>query len=78
MSLRGESNGTGKPNFEKFKAEYLKQKNLSFAAIQFHPNAFGDEHFTEYTKILDFLISEGWTFMLPTEYVAMNDQKKKN
>ncbi|HAS82622.1 MAG TPA: hypothetical protein DCS43_08130 [Verrucomicrobia bacterium] len=40
--------GTGKPNFEKFKAEYAKNKNLSFSAIQFHPNNFGDEHFTEY------------------------------
>lgn len=73
MILRGESDGTGKPNFEKFKAQYIEKKNLSFAAIQFHPNAFSDGHFAEYAKTLDFLIAEGWTFMLPAEYVAMTD-----
>ncbi len=49
----------------------------SFSAIQFHPNAFSDGHFTEYAKILDFLIAEGWTFMLPAEYVAMTLDEKK-
>jgi len=69
MSLRGESDGTGKPNFKKFKTDYGKKKGLSFAAIQFHPNGFQAKHFEEYGKILDFLISEGWTFMLPRDYV---------
>ncbi|MDT8389751.1 MAG: polysaccharide deacetylase family protein [Lentisphaeria bacterium] len=68
MMLRGEADGTGKPNFEKFKAVYVQKKNLSFTAIQFHPNSFGDEHFAEYAKILDFLIAEGWIFVLPAEY----------
>ncbi len=77
MSLRGESDGTGKPNFQKFKAQYIQKKNISFTAIQFHPNAFSEKHFSEYSKILDFLIAEGWTFMLPAEYVAMADQRKK-
>jgi len=78
MSLRGESDGTGKPNFEKFKAQYIKKQNLSFTAIQFHPNGFSNAHFAEYAKILDFLIAEGWTFMLPAEYVAMTDHRKKD
>lgn len=73
MTLRGESDGTGKPNFEKFKAEYQKRK-VSFAAIQFHPSGFGDAQFAEYGKIVDFLIKEGWTFMLPAEYVALMEK----
>ena len=69
MKLRGEHNGAGRPDFEAFKTTYFKQKDVSFTAIQFHPNAFGEEHFDEYARILDFLISEGWVFMLPREYV---------
>lgn len=76
MILRGEHDGTGKPDFGKFKAAYLKEKDVAFTAIQFHPTAFSEEHFGEYTKILDFLQSEGWVFMLPSEYVAMHDAEK--
>lgn len=71
MVLRGEGGGTGKPDFQKFKADYAKQKNLTFSAIQFHPAGFRDEHFEEYAKILDFMIEEGWTFVLPSEYIAL-------
>lgn len=70
MLLKGESDGTGKPNFEKFKDEYSKKKNLSFMAIQFHPNNFGDEHLAEYGRILDFMIAEGWTFVLPRTVIS--------
>ena len=73
MLIRGESDGTGKPNFEKFKADYHERENLSFMSIQFHPNNFSDEHFEEYAKILDFLLAEGWAFVLPQEYVDRQD-----
>jgi peptidoglycan/xylan/chitin deacetylase (PgdA/CDA1 family) len=76
MKLKGEHDGTGKPNFQKFKEDYQQKKNLTFTAIQFHPNGFSPQHFDEYSKILDFLISEGWTFMLPKEYIAKQDQAK--
>ncbi len=70
MTLRGEHDGTGKPNFIKFKADYEKKDNpkLTFAAIQFHPPYFSEKGFEDYEAILDFLVSEGWTFMLPSEY----------
>lgn len=77
MNLRGENDGTGKPDFEKFKAQYEAKKNLTFSAIQFHPNNFGEEQFDEYGKILDFLIAEGWTFMLPAEYLDLIDKIKR-
>lgn len=71
MTLRGESDGTGKPNFAKFKEDYEKKKadpNLTLAAVQFHPAAFREEAFKDFISIVDFLRTEGWTFMLPTEY----------
>lgn len=77
MNLRGEHDGTGKPNFEKFKSAYLKKNDILFSAIQFHPNNFEEEHFAEYAKILDFLKNEGWTFMLPAEYVSVIEQLGK-
>lgn len=69
MNLRSEGDPTGKSNFAKFKAEYAQKKQPSFSAIQFYPGYFGDEYFKEYAKILDFLLADGWTFVLPSEYV---------
>lgn len=69
MKLRGEHDGTGKPNFEKFRVAYMDKKDVTFSSIQFHPNNFEDDHFREYTRILNFLIAEGWSFMLPGEYI---------
>lgn len=71
MTLRGENDGTGKPNFAKFKEEYEKKKadpSLTFAAIQFHPGAFSEQGFIEFAAIVDFLKAEGWRFVLPSEY----------
>lgn len=70
MALRGESDGTAKPNFDKFKIEYLSKPDVSFTALQFHPNGFNDAAFDEYAKIIDFLIAEGWIFVLPREYTS--------
>jgi len=46
-------------------------------ALQFHPGSFvshdGLEDIIEYGKILDHLKATGWTFMLPSEYIASLD-----
>ncbi len=78
MSLRGEHDGTGKPDFEKFKDDYSKidSPSLTFAAIQFHPMGFSEKGFKDYAAILDFLKSEGWTFMLPSEYATSREKRK--
>jgi peptidoglycan/xylan/chitin deacetylase (PgdA/CDA1 family) len=71
MNLQGENDGTGKPNFAKFKEAYEKKKadpSLTFCAFQFHPGAFAEEGFAEFSAIVEFLKAEGWTFMLPAEY----------
>lgn len=78
MNLRGENGGVGKPDFAKFKEEYAKKNNdqLTFAALQFHPNGFSEQGFTDYAAILDFLKAEGWTFMLPSEYAKTVQTKQ--
>jgi len=78
MHLRGENDGTGKPNFAKFKDEYAKKKDdpaLGVVAIQFHPAAFSEQGFTDYAEIVKFLKAEGWTFMLPAEYAKSAPKK---
>lgn len=75
MFLRGENDGTGKPNFVKFKEEYEKRMtppSLDFCAFQFHPAAFSEEGFTEFVLIIEFLKKEGWTFMLPADYAKIS------
>jgi len=75
MFLRGENDGTGKPNFTKFKEEYEKQMtppSLTFCAFQFHPAVFSEEGFKEFSLIIEFLKKEGWTFMLPAEYAKIS------
>lgn len=76
MSLRGEHDGTSKPNFPKFKEDYQKKDGpaLNLAAIQLHPLGFSEEGFKHYTDILDFLKAEGWTFILPTKYLELQAQ----
>lgn len=75
MFLRGEHDGTGKPNFEKFREDYAKRSDLTVVALQFHPASFAEEHFVEYAKILEFMLAEGWTFALPRELVAARQAK---
>ena len=76
MTLRGEADGTGKPNFEKFKAAYAQRPaGLAFAAIQFHPPFFNEQAFAEFSQIIDFLKAEGWTFVLPADYLRSQAPK---
>lgn len=70
MTLRGEHDGTGNPNFEKFREQYQKKADVKFTALQFHPNGFNEKDLAEYGRIIDFLLAEGWTFMLPGEYLS--------
>ena len=72
MLLRGEQDGTGKPNFKKFVSAYKQTANIRFTALQFHPNAFTESAFEEYVQIIEFLIREGWKFYLPSAYIHEN------
>ncbi len=73
--FQSEADGTGKPNFETFKKLYESKKNrLEVMALQFHPLGFDERGFTEYERMLDFLLQEGWTFLLPHEYLDRLDE----
>ena len=63
-------NGTGKPEYEFFKADYNKKKEsyTDFMVLQAHPNGWTPEKLNQFTQIIDFLISEGCEFVLPYEY----------
>lgn len=74
--LQAEANGTGNPDFSKFKKLYESQKTLpGVIALQFHPPAFQERSFVEYERMLDFLIQEGCIFLLPQEYLDRLDGK---
>lgn len=74
MVLRGEPDGTGKPNAAKFAEQYEPLKDtLTFTVLQFHPNTgtfTSGSGLDEYVKTIDLLLNDGWTFMLPREYIA--------
>lgn len=75
MTLRGENDGTSKPNFEKFKTEYEAKKsdpNLTFAALQFHPAGFSEQGFKDFVSIIELLKADGWKFVLPAEYAKIS------
>lgn len=52
---------------------YMRRINKSAAnqvmSIEFHPAGHNIKGFQETEKIFDFLLNNGWTFMLPTEYI---------
>jgi len=65
------NDGTGKPNFEKFKAFYdAHQDRFGAVAFQFHPAGYSAHRQAEYERIITCLRDEGWIFMQPREYLA--------
>jgi hypothetical protein len=75
MNLIGENDGVAKPNFEKFKQIYDGQKSrLAFTALQFHPPYFSDRAFGEFSAIVDLLKADGWTFILPNDYIRLREK----
>jgi len=59
------------PNFEKFKDGYERFGRLKpYLALQGHPNAWTDERWENFVKIVRYLKDKGCTFMTPSQYVA--------
>jgi peptidoglycan/xylan/chitin deacetylase (PgdA/CDA1 family) len=58
---------TGKPDYEYFVANYQKSKSLykDYIVLQAHPPHFKDDAIVQFTKIIDFLIAEGFSFETP-------------
>ena len=71
VKIIGESDGTGKPNAAAFAAAYPGGPTGP-VALQFHPSnsAFDASRLIEYQNILQFLLTNGYSILLPAEYVA--------
>lgn len=67
MNLKGEHDGTGKPDYAKFKDQYQVSTDTSCTAIQFHPDMFEETDLSEAEKIIDFMLADGWRFTLPKD-----------
>ncbi len=63
--------GTGNPNFELFMSDYRKHREYqnSYIVLQGHPPYWNADQFDQFKKIVDFLVAEKCTFVLPAELV---------
>ena len=70
VKIIGEADGTGKPSAAKFEAEF-PPGTPGPVALQFHPanSGFDSARLDEYRKILKYLLANGYSILLPAEYV---------
>ncbi len=69
IDLISESDGTGNPNATKFMVTF-PPGTPGPISLQFHPPNFDAAHLLEYQKIVQYLVTNGYTMILPSEYVA--------
>jgi len=60
---------TTHPDFQKFKDNYNAQED--YLALQVHPRAWDENEFSEFKKIVNFLIQNDVTFITPYEYYQL-------
>lgn len=56
-----------KPNFEQFKLGYEKHKADPYLVMQGHPMSWDEAAFAEFTRIVEFLRTEGAVFVFPRD-----------
>ena len=73
VKIISESDGTGLPDFTNFVAAYPGGP-AGPVALQFHPpyfvNTNGTNSLLEFQKIVQYLLTNGYSILLPSEYVA--------
>ncbi|MGN6555054.1 MAG: polysaccharide deacetylase family protein [Verrucomicrobiota bacterium] len=70
VRIISESDGTGMPNAAKFQATF-PPGSPGPVALQFHPsNSNFASRLTEYQQILQYLLTNGYSMLLPSEFVA--------
>ncbi|MAX24482.1 MAG: polysaccharide deacetylase [Phycisphaeraceae bacterium] len=65
----------GRPHFERFVRGYLKYPDRDYFTLQGHPVMWDDYSFEQFTKIVEFLIDQGATFVLPSAYAQTLKEK---
>jgi peptidoglycan/xylan/chitin deacetylase (PgdA/CDA1 family) len=63
----------GFPDYQKFINNYDSTSN--YLALQIHPNSWHDEQFSNFEKIIDFLLNKNVTFMNPYQYFELISDK---
>jgi Alginate lyase/Immunoglobulin I-set domain len=69
VKIISESGGTGNPIASAFEAAYPGGP-AGPVALQFHPPYFASTNFLEYSNIVLYLLTNGYSILLPSEYVA--------
>ncbi|MEI9960791.1 MAG: polysaccharide deacetylase family protein [Limisphaerales bacterium] len=77
LDIISESDGTGKPNFEKFKTAFEKRAPGP-VSLQFHPPYFSPTALAEYGKIVNYLRTNDYSIQLPAEYVNAQTGQRLN
>ncbi|WP_309381338.1 carbohydrate binding domain-containing protein [Cerasicoccus frondis] len=65
----------GQPNYKRFVAGYAKNSDREYFVLQGHPMHWGGARWSEFEKIIDFLVEQEAVFMTPAEYAASLDGK---
>lgn len=61
----------GQPDFQRFLEGYAKNPDREYFVLQGHPMSWGTpEKWTEFTKIIDFLVEQKAEFLTPSELAA--------
>ena len=69
VQIYSESLGVGMPDADSFKAAF-PPGTQGPAALQFHPSAFDPQRLNEYRKIVTYLLTNGYSILLPREFVS--------
>ncbi len=69
VDIISESGGTGKPDAALFKAAYPGGPTGP-VSLQHHPANFDSTGTTQYMAIVEYLLTNGYAFLTPSEYVA--------
>jgi peptidoglycan/xylan/chitin deacetylase (PgdA/CDA1 family) len=61
----------GSPSAARLIEGFAKNPDREYFVLQGHPQQWSGEKFTEFTKIIDFLVEQKAVFMTPMEYAAI-------
>lgn len=65
------------PDFASFVKEYNKLSERRFLSyLQGHPNSWNNTRWSEFVKIIEFLMQEGYEFITPSEFLTMLKHEK--
>ncbi|MBQ1866489.1 MAG: alginate lyase family protein, partial [Bacteroidales bacterium] len=67
-------NGTGNVEFAYLKKNFEASKYTDFIVLQGHPNGWRDQKIKEFSQVLDYLLSQGCTFILPQEITGADPE----